>query len=126
MSKEPNNKASEEIDNFTKEWFIAIENTSETSPIDIDDFISLLNVVLPKYNLRFALCKWNNERMKKQIDKSMESPEESAEDIMKNYIGTFKFPLTLERKEQLYAFLEKYRELLEDIKSNRKETESQS
>jgi hypothetical protein len=45
MAREPNNQASELMDRFGKHWFFCIENTAETSPMDLDDFVCLLNQV---------------------------------------------------------------------------------
>ncbi len=60
---EPNNKVSEEVMEKLKQRFFAIESTSKTSPIDIHEFCSLLNIIVKKYNLKWCQSFWNNEHM---------------------------------------------------------------
>jgi len=65
MTNEPNNKVSEKLDKETKKFFFAVEHTSATSPIDIDEFCSLMNVVCKKYNMKWCQAFWKDERMQR-------------------------------------------------------------
>jgi hypothetical protein len=65
MSKEPNNEASDCMNRFGKHWFLCVENTAKTSPMDIDEFCQLLNVVCDKYNLKWCQAVWNEDLMKR-------------------------------------------------------------
>jgi len=65
VSREPNNRGSEEIDNFSKTFFFAVEHTAKTSPMDIDDFNSLLQLICKKYNLKSCQCVWREKDMKR-------------------------------------------------------------
>ena len=69
MAREPNNKASEEINKTAKKFFFAIEHTAATSPIDIDEFCDLLQDVCGRYNMKWCQCIWREQDMKR-LDKN--------------------------------------------------------
>lgn len=65
MTKEPNNQASENINEFSKHWFFAVEHTSATSPIDINEFCLLLGVICKRYNLKWCQAIWKDDIMQR-------------------------------------------------------------
>ena len=63
--REPNNPVSEDVDNHIKQWFFAVEHTSQTSAIDIDDFCALLTDICPRYHLKWCQAVWKKEKMQR-------------------------------------------------------------
>jgi len=63
MTREPNNEASEKLARLNKHWFICVENTAATSPIDIDEFCELMDDVCKRYNMRWCQAFWKEELM---------------------------------------------------------------
>jgi hypothetical protein len=65
MTREPNNEASDFINRFGKHWFICIENTAATSPLDIDELCGLLNNISKRYNVRWCQAVWKEDIMER-------------------------------------------------------------